>query len=84
MMLNNKLEQKALKQANELNEGFFTNIFKALFLSSSGKRAMKTAQKIAKDDPELQSALGDLQSHQKRIGQLFKKLCKRNPDHPKC
>lgn len=83
-MLNNKLEQKALKQANDLNEGFFTNIFKALFLSSSGKRAMRTAQKVAKDDPELQSALGDLQSHQKRIGQLFKKLCRRNPDHPKC
>jgi len=83
-MPNNKLEQKILDSANQLNEGFFTNIFKALFLSSSGKRAMKAAKKVAKDDPELQSALGDLQSHQKRIGHLFKKLCKRNPDHPKC
>ena len=53
-------------------------------MSSSGKRAMKKAAKIAKDDPELQSALADLQSHRKRVGDLFKKLCKRNPDHPKC
>jgi hypothetical protein len=84
MMPNNKLEQKALDKANELNEGFFTNLFRNLFMSSSGKRAMKKAAKIAKDDPELQSALADLQSHRKRVGDLFKKLCKRNPDHPKC
>ena len=83
-MPNNKLEQKILNSANELNEGFFTRLFKNLFMTSQGKRAMKTAAKIAKDDPELQAALTDLQSHRKRVGDLFKKLCKRNPDHPKC
>lgn len=83
-MPNNKLEQQILDSVNELNEGFFTRLFKNLFMTSQGKRAMKAAAKIAKDDPELQSALGDLQSHRKRVGNLFKKLCKRNPDHPKC
>lgn len=83
-MSNNKLEQKALNQVNELNEGFFTRLFKNLFMSSQGKRAMKNAEKIAKDDPELQAALGDLQSHRDRVKDLFKKLCKRNPNHPKC
>jgi len=83
-MTTNKLEQKALDKANELNEGFFSTLFRNLFLSSSGKRAMKKAEKIASDDPELQSAFADLNSHRDRIKTLFKKLCKRNPDHPKC
>jgi len=80
----NKLEQEVLNKANELNEGFFTNLFKNLFMSSQGKRALKQVGKIAKDDPELQAALGDLKSHRERVKDLFKKLCKRNPDHPNC
>ena len=78
-----KYEQDTLDKITELNEGILGSIAR-MFMSSKLKSKYKKAYKIAKDDPELQSALSDLQSHRKRVGDLFKKLCKRNPNHPKC
>jgi len=82
--MSNKLEKDSLSNINELNEGFFTNLFKSLFTTSSHKKAIKKAKKIAKEDPKLASALVDLDYTTKSIRKMLKTLCKRNPDHPKC
>ena len=79
----NKFEHKALKQIEQVNEGILSSIAK-LFLSKKVKRQYKSAYKIAKDDPELQSALADLENYHGRLNKILKTLCKRNPDHPKC
>ena len=83
-MSENKFEKDSLKQINQLNEGFFANLVKSLFFNSQAKRSMKKAQKIAKDDPEIQAALKGLTYHQDQIQDLIKNMCKRNPDHPTC
>jgi hypothetical protein len=83
-MSENKFEKDTLKQINKLDEGFFASLVKGLFFNSAAKRSMKKAQKIAKDDPEIQSALKGLEYHQDQIRDLIKNMCKRNPDHPTC
>jgi hypothetical protein len=55
-----------------------------LFLKRKMKRQLKQAYDIAKDDPELQSALADLENYNERLNKIIKSLCKRRPDHPKC
>jgi|TARA_R100000084_G_C4625137_1_gene135377 hypothetical protein len=82
--MSNKLEKDSLSNINELNEGFFTKLFRNLFSTSSHKKAIKNAKKVAKEDPELASALVDLNYTTKHLRKLLKTLCKRNPDHPKC
>lgn len=79
----NNFERKALKQINQVNEGILSGIAK-LFMSKKVRRKYKSAYKIAKDDPELQSALADLENYHGRLNQILKTLCKRNPEHPKC
>ena len=83
-MSENKFEKDSLKQINQLNEGFLASLMKSLFFSSAAKRSMKKAQKIAKDDPEIKSALKGLLYHQDQIQDLIKSMCKRNPNHPSC
>jgi len=79
----NKLEEKTLEQIKELNEGILSSIAK-MFVRNKVKSKYKKAYAIAKDDPELQAALGDLENYHKRLNKIMKTLCKRRPDHPKC
>ena len=79
----NKLEQDTLNRITELNEGILSVISK-MFMRNKMKRQYKKVYKIAKDDPELQSALADLEDYHGRLNKILKNLCKRNPDHPKC
>jgi hypothetical protein len=82
--MSNKFEKDSLKQINQLNEGLFTSLLRSLFFSSSAKKSLKKAKKIAKADPELQAALTDMEYNQKKIRDMLKTLCKRHPDHPTC
>ena len=79
----NKLERDTLNQIDELNEGILGSIAR-MFMSRKVKSKYKKVYKIAKDDPELQSALADLEDYHGRLNKILKTLCKRNPDHPKC
>jgi len=79
----NKFERDTLNQINELNEGILSSIAK-LFMRRKIKSQYSKVYKIAKDDPELQSALADLENYHERLNKVLKNLCKRNPDHPKC
>jgi hypothetical protein len=78
----NKLE-KRVEENIHLNESMLSKIAK-LFLKRKMKRQLKQAYDIAKDDPELQSALADLENYNERLNKIIKSLCKRRPDHPKC
>ena len=78
----NKLE-KQVQENIHLNESVLSNIAR-LFLKRKMKRQLKQAYDIAKDDPELQSALADLENYNERLNKIIKSLCKRRPDHPKC
>ena len=78
----NKLE-KRIEENIQLNEGVLSSIAK-LFLKRKVKRQYKKAYDIAKDDPELQSALADMETYHDRLNDIIKTLCKRRPDHPKC
>ena len=88
-MANKSLESKQLSQINqineitELNEGILSSIAR-IFMSSKVKRKYKKVYALAKDDPELQAALMDLEDYHGRLNKILKTLCKRNPDHPKC
>lgn len=79
----NKLEQRTLDQINELNEGILSSIAK-MFMSRKVKSKYKKVYKLAKHDPELATALADLENYHGRLNKILKTLCKRNPDHPKC
>ena len=79
----NKLEQKTLDQITELNEGILSSIAK-MFMSRKVKSKYRKVYKLAKHDPELQTALADLEDYHGRLNKILKTLCKRNPDHPKC
>ena len=79
----NKLEERTLEQIKELNEGILSSIAK-MFMRNKVKSKYKKAYNIAKDDPELQAALSDLEGYHKRLNKIMKTLCKRRPDHPKC
>lgn len=82
-MSTNKLEARVLKQIKDLNEGILSSISK-MFTARKVKNKYKKAYNLAKDDPELQSALADLEGYHGRLNKILKTLCKRNPDHPKC
>jgi len=82
--MSNKFEKDALSQLSNLDEGFFSNLFRSLFSTSSHKKAIKKAKKIAKEDPELATALSDLSYTTKNIRKMLKTLCKRHPDHKNC
>lgn len=82
-MSTNKLEQAQLAQIQDLNEGILSSIAK-MFMSRKVKKKYKKVYGLAKDDPELQSALMDLENYHGRLNKILKTLCKRNPDHPKC
>ena len=79
----NKLEKQTLNQITELNEGILSSIAK-MFMSRKVKSKYKKVYKLAKHDPELQTALADLEDYHGRLNKILKTLCKRNPDHPKC
>ena len=79
----NKLEERTLEQIKHLKEGILTTIAK-MFMKTKVKSKYKKVYNIAKDDPELQSALADLENYHGRLNKIMKTLCKRRPDHPKC
>ena len=79
----NKIEKQTLNQITELNEGILSSIAK-MFMSRKVKSKYKKVYKLAKHDPELQTALADLEDYHGRLNKILKTLCKRNPDHPKC
>jgi hypothetical protein len=79
----NKFEQDSLNQIKEINEGILSSIAR-MFMSRKVKSKYKKVYKIAKDDPELQTALADLEDYHGRLNKLLKNLCKRSPNHPKC
>tara|TARA_Y100001963_G_scaffold157819_1_gene255206 strand:- start:426 stop:683 length:258 start_codon:yes stop_codon:yes gene_type:complete len=79
----NKIETRMVNQITELSEGILGTLAN-LFVKSKMKRKYKKVYSIAKDDPELQSALADLEDYHERLNKIMKNLCKRNPDHPKC
>lgn len=78
----NKIERQ-MQENIQLNEGLLSGIAK-LFIARKIRKQFKKAYDVAKDDPELQTALIDLESHQERLQKIIKNLCKRNPDHPRC
>jgi len=78
----NKLEEQ-MQENIHVNEGLLSRIAK-LFIKGKVKRQYKKAYDIAKDDPELQAALADMENYHERLNDIIKSLCKRNPDHPKC
>ena len=78
----NRLEKQVLEQI-KINEGVLSSIAK-LFMRGKIKRQYKQAYQLAKDDPELQSALIDLENYHERLNDIMKSLCDRNPDHPRC
>lgn len=82
-MSTNKLEDQVLEQITDLNEGILSSIAR-LFTSRKVKSKYRKVYKIAKDDPELQAALADLEDYHGRLNKILKTLCKRNPGHPKC
>jgi len=82
-MSTNKLEDQVLEQITDLNEGILSSIAK-MFMSRKVKSKYRKVYKIAKDDPELQAALADLEDYHERLNKILKTLCKRNPGHPKC
>jgi len=79
----NKIETKMLDHIKELNEGILGTLAN-MFAKRKIKSKYKKVYNIAKDDPELQSALADLEDYHERLNKIMKSLCKRNPDHPKC
>jgi len=79
----NKIEKQTLNQITELNEGILSSIAK-MFMSRKVKSKYKKVYKLAKHDPELQTALADLEDYHGRLNKILKTLCKRNPEHPKC
>ena len=79
----NKFEKQTLNQITELNEGILSSIAK-MFMSRKVKSKYKKVYKLAKHDPELQTALADLEDYHGRLNKILKTLCKRNPQHPKC
>lgn len=79
----NKFEKQALDQIKDINEGILSSIAR-MFMSRKVKSKYKQVYKIAKDDPELQSALADLEDYHGRLNRILKTLCKRSPNHPKC
>tara|TARA_Y100001972_G_C7479356_1_gene243698 strand:- start:131 stop:376 length:246 start_codon:yes stop_codon:yes gene_type:complete len=79
----NKLEQQTLDKITELNEGILSSIAK-MFMSRKVRSKYSKVYKLAKHDPELQSALADLEDYHGRLNKILKTLCKRNPEHPKC
>jgi hypothetical protein len=79
----NKFEKQTLNQITELNEGILSSIAK-MFMSRKVKSKYKKVYKLAKHDPELQTALADLEDYHGRLNKILKTLCKRNPEHPKC
>ena len=76
-------EEKVLHKIQELNEGILDSIAK-MFMSRKVKSKYKKVYKLAKHDPELQTALADLEDYHGRLNKILKTLCKRNPEHPKC
>ena len=82
-MAKNTLEDRVLKQVEDINEGILSSIAR-LFTARKMKSQYRKAYKIAKDDRELRSALADLEGYQGRLNKILKTLCKRNPNHPKC
>lgn len=78
----NKLEQD-LEESIKLTEGLLSSLAK-LFMKRKVKKQYKKVYDIAKDDPEIQAALMDLEDYHARLNRAMKNLCKRNPQHPKC
>ena len=78
-----KYETDTLNKITEINEGILSSIAR-MFMAKKVKTTYKKIYKIAKDDPELQAALADLEDYHGRLNKILKTLCKRNPDHPKC
>ena len=78
----NKKESQ-MQENIQLNEGLLSGIAK-MFLARKIRKQYKKAYDVAKDDPELQSALADLETYQERLQKIIKNLCKINPSHPKC
>lgn len=79
----NKLEKDSLDQIQDINEGILDSIAR-MFMSRKVKSKYKKVYKIAKDDPDLQAALADLEDYHGRLNKILKTLCRRRPDHPKC
>jgi len=79
----NKLEKDSLNQIQDINEGILDSIAR-MFMSRKVKSKYKKVYKIAKDDPDLQAALADLEDYHGRLNKILKTLCRRRPDHPKC
>ena len=80
----NRLEDKQLKQINELNEAFLASAVIRLLFGSKIKKALKQGVKLAKDDPELQAAYADLGYDTERMQDLIDDFCKRHPDAKNC
>ena len=78
-----KYEQDTLDKITELNEGILGSIAR-MFMSSKLKSKYKKAYKIAKDDPELASALADLKGYHERVRNILKSFCERHPENKRC
>ena len=55
-----------------------------LFIGRKIKKQFQKAYEVMKDDPELQSAVADMENYPERLDNILESLCKRNPDHPVC
>jgi hypothetical protein len=80
-----RLERKQLKQINDINEGILSAIAKMILKGSlRNNKKWKQLKKVAKDDPELYSAMVSANQIDVMIDDLLRSLCDRNPDHPTC
>ena len=78
-----KYEQDTLNKISSLNEGILGTIAR-MFATRALKSKYRKVYKVAKDDPELLAALGDLEGYHERVQDILKSFCKRHPNNKRC
>lgn len=66
-----------------LRESVFGGLL-SIILAGAGLNRIRRVAKLANQDPEFKAALIDYAKQQKRIEDLIKTICDRDPDLPNC
>ena len=66
-----------------LRESVFGGLLQ-IILAGAGLNRIRRVAKLANQDPEFKAALIDYAKQQKRIENLIKTICDRDPDLPNC
>jgi|18_taG_2_1085343.scaffolds.fasta_scaffold305716_1 hypothetical protein len=83
MAKTNSIEKKMLNQINSLNEGFVDKIL-GMFYKKGVDRILKKFVKALDGDPEIKSAIANLQLSRKQTASSLKNYCKKHPDSALC